>query len=483
MSRIIYNAEGLFVGPSGSNFLDYVGGEPHDSYASPLTTHNLIKQIDRVQALSYDISVPHTQVTQFNTRSVVSRPIINAPEVSFSFSYLVSDVSNEAKMGLYVNYAQFEQPHAGAPFFSNNTGQSLISGFAAEDETNKQHYQEGTADPYFPNQSFRDKKNYYLAVRSDKEDLYTGTNLEDLTKRDNQDFVDTDAPNHNLISFGRCYMNSYSTEASVGDFPLANVSFVAENVMFETSGSGFLSPMIEPKSGNQFNNLNSVLPKRQSRNPISVVRPGDINFTTDSFSGLGVDFANLHLESYVISFDIPRGAETNLGHKFPISRKVNFPVPVQLSINGIVENMNSGSLIDLVNLNQDYDFSITLSMPRNCDTPSTGEPIQAGSTTFENRDDPLIKYSFNKAKLDAFNYDTAIGDNKNFSASFSTELDPDDLTRGFFISGLLGDRKLEDFHLLETTDAMDGGTGDFERFHLELEESNGLLVDNYIPLY
>ena len=213
------------------------------------------------------------------------------------------------------------------------------------------------------------------------------------------------------------------------------------------------------------------------------IRPGDINFTTDSFSGLGVDFANLHLESYVISFDIPRGAENNLGHKFPISRKVNFPVPVQLSINGIVENMSSGSLIDLVNLNQDYDFSITLSMPRNCDTPSTGEPIQAGSTTFENRDDPLIKYSFNKAKLDAFNYDTAIGDNKNFSASFSTELDPDDLTRGFFISGLLGDRKLEDFHLLETTDAMDGGTGDFERFHLELEESNGLLVDNYIPLY
>ena len=89
MSRIIYNAEGLFVGPSGYNFLDYVGGEPHDSYANPLTTHNLIKQIDRVQALSYDISVPHTQVTQFNTRSVVSRPIINAPEVSFSFSYLV----------------------------------------------------------------------------------------------------------------------------------------------------------------------------------------------------------------------------------------------------------------------------------------------------------------------------------------------------------------------------------------------------------
>ena len=41
----------------------------------------------------------------------------------------------------------------------------------------------------------------------------------------------------------------------------------------------------------------------------------------------------------------------------------------------------------------------------------------------------------------------------------------------------------EEFHLLETTAAMDGGTGDFERFHLELEESDGLLVDNFIPLH
>ena len=30
---------------------------------------------------------------------------------------------------------------------------------------------------------------------------------------------------------------------------------------------------------------------------------------------------------------------------------------------------------------------------------------------------------------------------------------------------------------------MDGGKGDFERFHLELEESDALLVDNYIPLH
>ena len=145
--------------------------------------------------------------------------------------------------------------------------------------------------------------------------------------------------------------------------------------------------------------------------------------------------------------------------------------------------MNYGSLIDLVNLNQDYNFAITLNMPQTCATPSTADPIHAGSVPLETRSEPLIKYSFNKAKLDQFSYDTSIGENKMFSASFSTEIDPDDLSKGFFISGFLSDRKLEEFHLLETDGAMDGGAENFERFRLELEESEALLVDNYIPLY
>ena len=77
MSRIIYNVEGLFVGPSGNNFLNYAGGDSHNDYSDTVINDNLIKQLDRVQALSYDISIPHHQVAQLNTRSVVDRTIIN----------------------------------------------------------------------------------------------------------------------------------------------------------------------------------------------------------------------------------------------------------------------------------------------------------------------------------------------------------------------------------------------------------------------
>ena len=483
MSRVLYNVEGLFVGPSGHNFLSYFGGAPHDDYSNPLITHNLIKQIDRVQSLSYDISIPHTQINQLNTRSVLGRPIINPPEVNFSFRYLVSDLSNESKLGLYVNYPQFEEPFDGSPFFANNTGHTLLSGFVDEEEHQDFYYEEGTYDPFFPARTYRDKKNFYLAVRGDFEDIFTGERLENLTSRDPQEVTDQNATGYNVISFGRCYMTSYSTEAAVGTLPTVDVTYVGENVMFETSGSGFMSPTIEPKNGNQFSDMHCVIPKRIERNPISVVRSGDINFTVDSFSGMGIDFDNLHLESYVISFDVPRDTEKSLGYKFPISRKVNFTAPVTIDINGIVEKMSSGSLIDLVNVNQDYNFTITLDMPGICREANTAEPVHPGSVPLETRTDELIRYSFNGAKLDKFSYDTSIGENKVFSASFSTEIDPDDLSKGLFMSGFLSDRKLEEYHLLETDSPLDGSTGDFDGFRLELEETSGLLVENYIPLY
>ena len=78
------------------------------------------------------------------------------------------------------------------------------------------------------------------------------------------------------------------------------------------------------------------------------------------------------------------------------------------------------------------------------------------------------------AKLENFTYDTSIGDNKVFDASFSVEIDPDDRTHGLFISGVLGVEKVEDFILLE-------GEPD-DGFYLQ-QETNDLLVTNLAPPY
>ena len=78
------------------------------------------------------------------------------------------------------------------------------------------------------------------------------------------------------------------------------------------------------------------------------------------------------------------------------------------------------------------------------------------------------------AKLNDFSYDTSIGQNKVFNASFNVEIDPDDQSKGLFISGVLGAEKVEDFILLEG--------GDDDKFYLQ-QETKDLFVTNLIPLY
>jgi len=54
------------------------------------------------------------------------------------------------------------------------------------------------------------------------------------------------------------------------------------------------------------------------------------------------------------------------------------------------------------------------------------------------------------------------------------EIDPDDRSKGFFISGVLGAEKVEDFILLES--GVDDG------FYLQ-QETDALLVTNLVPSY
>ena len=89
-----------------------------------------------------------------------------------------------------------------------------------------------------------------------------------------------------------------------------------------------------------------------------------------------------------------------------------------------------------------------------------------------------LRYIFKGAVLEDFNYDTSIGDSKTFGASFSVELNPDNLASGLFISGVLGMEKIEDFVLLEG--APDGVNQD--GYYLQ-QETDDLLVTNLIPPY
>ena len=369
-----------------------------------------------------------------------------------------------------VNYPLFNYPFNGEPYYDNNLSVSLLSGFFQPNKNSKS--KRGWQD--FPVNLYRDCRNIYVAVNPEGNDIDQSYYKEDFIQADLYQGIDDNAPDYHVISFGNCYLNSYSTRGSVGAIPGASVSYTAYNVNFDMSGSGFLDSNIETKSGTISPKKDVVIPRVLAEEGYSALRPGDISVSADSFSGLGVDFDKLHLQSYSIDINLNKEPLNNLGYKFPVDNRPNSPVFANLSLAGIVESGSSGSLIDLISLNSNYDFTIKVD-PSSC-TGSTAPPINAGAIPIR-RQDEALRYSFVGAKLNDFGYNTSIGENKVFSASFNVEIDPDDQTKGFFISGVLGAEKVEDFILLEGAEG-----GDDNKFYLQ-QETKDLFVTNLIPAY
>ena len=478
MSRpnVIYNCQALYVGPApgtGYNFVDYNGGSPHNDFANvdngtgAYRQLNLLHSIDRIQSVSYNINVPHTDVNQINKRGLVAREIVGYPTVDLNFNYLLCGTKNEARIGLNVNYPLFNYPFVGEPYYADNQNVSLLSGFF---EPNKGRTFQRTWQE-FPIHQYRDCRNIYVAVNQEGNDIDKNYFKEDFTQADLYQGIDKNAPNYHVISFGNCYLNSYSTNGAVGAFASASVSYTAYNANFDMSGSGFIAPDIETKRGTLNGRSEVTIPRVLAEEGYSALQPGDITVTTDSFSGLGVDFDKLHIQSYGIDINLNKEPLPNMGYRFPVDNRPNTPIFATLNLDGIMESGNSGSLVDLIAINSGYDFTIKVD-PTSC-TGSTAAPINAGTIPIR-REDEALRYSFVGAKLDNFGYSTSIGDNKVFNASFSVEIDPDDRSKGFFISGVLGAEKVEDFILLES--GVDDG------FYLQ-QETDALLVTNLVPSY
>ena len=471
---VIYNCQALYVGPApetGYNFVDYKGGSPSNNHDNLIQQLNLLHSIDRVQSISYSIKVPRTDVHQINKRGLVDRPIINYPTVDLNFNYLLCGTKNEARLGFNVNYPLFNYPFTGESYYTDNSKVSLLSGFF---NTKKEDRVKRPWEDFAVNQ-YRDCRNIYVAVNPSGNDVNKEYFKETFTEADIYQGIDENAPSYHVISFGNCYLNNYSTNGSVGTFPQASVNYTAYNVNFDMSGSGFLAPDINPKNGELYNKADVVIPRVLAEEGYPALKPGDITLSTDSFSGLGVDFDSLHIQSYTLDINLNREYLNNLGYRFPVGYQPTSSVFATLRINGIVDKASSGSLVDLVEVNNEYDFTIKVD-PKGCEK-SIAEPINAGAIPI-NRQDEALRYSFSGAKLEEFSYDSDIKSNKIFSASFKTEIDPDDQSGGLFISGVLGAEKVEDFILLEGTPS---GI-DQDGFYV-LQESSGLFVTNLIPSY
>jgi len=433
-NRTIYNVEALYVGPApdtGYHFIDYSGFFNNECTLNSYSV-NLIKHLPRVQNVSYNIEAGRVNILELGKRSTIKRQIFDPPDIKLNFEYIQVGVLNELRLGFYCNYPRNYSPYFGIPYYEDTYNVCSINGFIIRTDEKEQNE---IRWPYL----YRDKRNLFVAVNQNQLDLKTGNTYYE---------IDSNAKNWGVYAFGGCYITNYSTSASVGDFPRVNVSYTADNLKFYSSGSGVDIPAVNTKTYSGISGVKFALPSpvdgtllpscllpgditldiysKSQRTGIPALQGGlylDIEPSQDSFiSNFGSDFSDLKIQSYTIDLSLERRSLKSFGYKLSTDKIITFPLFINTSFTALVGDIGTGSIENLIKQDKDYFISINLKNPLNKGEVSKGI---------------AVKYDFKKSKFVSINYDAGIGRNKSVTFNYVTEIDPDDLSKGFFISGLL----------------------------------------------
>jgi hypothetical protein len=428
--RITSHTQGLFVGPAPSSGFHFV-----DSHGSPTgdpDACNLLKQINGVQVIDYDISIERTNVSELGRRELVSRPIIMSPTVSLDFEYYTSDIKNELRLGFNPNFSTGLLFGQHDPFYPDNTSIFLFSGFESRETTPAYsgiQIGEGIAETDHSLWPFadRDKRNFYLTVAPEGSDA--------------KDISDGDYGELNVIAFGNCYMRSWGTAFRIGR-PIQNkVNYICDNMSYHLSGSGVVpsvtSTGYEPiDSGNIF-----VAPKLigevsglDYRGLVSqFAKTADIIFSISSIGygseaedieDVGVNFSDIKAQSVDFSANFKRKEYIGLGHKIPIDRPIQYPIIVNAEVSALMGDNQAGTFENLLKRDHSYDIVVEAR-------------AQSAICSGFREDEVVVRYDVLKAQLTDISFNSAINEGKIVNLSFTTDVADGATGRGLFLSGKL----------------------------------------------
>lgn len=297
-NRVLYQSLAVHVSPSPSTGYLFSSGN---------SGINNIQTLERVQSVTDSFTVNRINVTELGQLAILGKLIVSPPTVPMEMTWLVADLSNERKVGLYV---------------SGDLG-------VMTNLLNKT----------------QDDKNYFIEVAPEGVDAvgYTG-----------QSQV-------KYVTNG--YIGSWSTEGAVGGLPSTTMSIVGFNW---AAATGSINQQLN--AIDIFNNLlttgvNFTIPVATSgiANTIMAVRPSEITATIGS--GIGLNMQDVKLQRYNLSFNLNRQDLNKLGSFFPYSKEVQFPVDVTCSITAYWGDLTTGSLANLVCNDQEYTVQINLRQP------------------------------------------------------------------------------------------------------------------------
>ena len=364
-NRTIYNVMALFAS-TGNNV---TGNQTGD---------NDIIQIPRVQSFDEDFSRTFTDVNQFGNLAAIDRLETEAPEVSASFSYYLSDGKSERAIGLMAAK-------------SGTALTSILSGIVNKTE---------------------EPKNYYLAITSEGSDA--NGNASTAT---------------GVIGLGNATIASYSVSAAVGDIPTAEVSLEALNLrVYSTATTAQTVPAIitSGESDGRQASGKFLIKEGYSYTGVSIpaaLQPGDIEFTLPANSAVGFSETDLKVQDFSISIDLPRTVIQKLGSRYGVAREIDFPITATIEVNAEVGDLSNGNLVNQLCSGTEHDFTITLNKPY-CSQNAT--PAKT----------PAMVFVVRKAKLVSQGFSSSIGDNATMNASYEVSIgSATDTVRGVFVSG------------------------------------------------
>lgn len=196
----------------------------------------------------------------------------------------------------------------------------------------------------------QDQKNYYIFIAPE------GADAEGLSGSSSDIAV---------IGIGNGFVNSYSIEASVGDFPTVSVGVLGLNVKTYTGGVNQPIPAVDTTNGQEITGQTFTVPTIEHYgvpNAVGgepyVIRPGDISVDLSSAGGLFYDYSLADIQSVRIGFDLNRQPINKLGSRFSVSREIQFPINVNFETTMLAKDLQTGSLANFLCSTGLYNASV-----------------------------------------------------------------------------------------------------------------------------
>lgn len=325
-----------------------------------------INQLHRVQTINRSWSIDRQDINQVDVLARIDSVVANPPTVTLDFSAYCIGIRNASGVGLTVNQ-----------------GVNCVSGILA-----------GTTDD----------RNYFI-----------GKSAQGIDEAGN-------AGARTCLGFGNGFLSNYTIQAAVGGIATENFTVECSNVQGYTGVTSQPTPAINPTGGFQIQGLTFTLPTASTGlvGMPSAIRYGDVDLNIAAANSIDLDESDLKVQSFNISVPLTRESINKLGSLFPYYKSVQVPINVTMSVEAIVGDQATGSLINL--LCTDSPFNVTATLYK---------PACAGQTRTV-----AAEYQLKGAKITNQSEALSIGPNQSVTLEFNAQVGGgNDTSNGLFISG------------------------------------------------